>query len=135
MQEQRNLNHQLSPRPATVIVHCYFGSFQLHGKKRAKTSSYSALNEAIQNAKQVSLQRNLILMSHPRMHLKKNKEKGSILNFSTDTAKKWLKRGWGGGISSRAGCGNVCCNICFAIRTSAQLIHNIRQGATSRAEQ
>lgn len=87
----------MSLRPATVIVHCYFGSFQLHGKKRAKTSSYSALNEAIQNAKQVSLQRNLILMSHPRMHLKKNKEKGYILNFSTDTAKKWLNKGVGGG--------------------------------------
>lgn len=35
-------------------------------------------------------------MSHPRMHLKKNKEKGSILNFSTDTAKKWLNKGVGG---------------------------------------
>lgn len=68
------------------------------------------------------------------MHLKKNKEKGSILNFSTDTAKKWLNKGVGG-ISSRAGCGNVCCNICFANRTTAQLIHNIQQDATSRAEQ
>lgn len=91
MQEQRNLNHQLSLRLATVIVALFSCTV-----KRAKTSPYSALNEAIQNAKQVSLQCNLILMSHPRMHLKKNNEKGQILNLSTDTANKWLNKGVGG---------------------------------------